>query len=165
MQNAARRQAVSMMMGMGEMELLELNSMVVGRINDLRRQKDLDEKEDKLRIQVENYLSSARSKVESMQDITRITDHVLTSPELIRTRDETCLKFDIIAREHVSKAYAQTGDKVQVQKQSSIDELVDVRETGEAALKTRGEASRSKIRAKIKNAMQQIQDLQSKYTA
>ncbi len=130
-----------------------------------QHQKDLDEKEQKLRIQVEEFLSTARSKVESLQDITRITDHVLTSPELIRTRDETCLKFDIVAREHISKAYAMTGDKVQVHKQSSVDELIDVRETGEAALKTKGESSRTKIRASIKNAMQKIQDLQSKYTS
>ncbi len=130
-----------------------------------QHQKDLDEIEVKLRDKVEEHLASSKARIDSMQDITRVTDHVLTSPELIRTRDETCLKFDIIAREHVSRAYNLTGDKVQSYKQESIDELKDLRERSEAALRARGDESRTRIRSSIKVAMQRIQDLQSKYTS
>ncbi len=130
-----------------------------------QHQKDLDEMETKLKDKVEEYLSGAKSRIDSMHDITRVTDHVLTSPELLRTRDETCLKFDIIAREHVSRAYSQTGDKIQLFKQESLDELTELRENGETVLKNRGEESRTKIRTAIKNAMQRIQDLQTQHTA
>ena len=130
-----------------------------------QHQKDLDDMEGKLKDRVEDYLAGAKSRIESMQDITRVTDHVLTSPELLRTRDETCLKFDIVAREHISRAYAQTGDKVQAYKNESQEALSELRAHGEAQLRNRGEESRTRIRTAIKNAMQKIQDLQSKYTA
>lgn len=128
-------------------------------------QKDLDEMETMLKERVDEYLGNAKSRVESMQDITRVTDHVLSSPELLRTRDETCLKFDIVAREHISRAYSQTGDKIQSYKQESQDALSEQRKHGEALLRNRGEESRTRIRAAIKTAMQKIQDLQTKYTA
>lgn len=130
-----------------------------------QHQKDLDEMETKLKDKVEEHLNGAKSRIDSMHDITRVTDHVLTSPELLRTRDETCLKFDIIAREHVSRAYSQTGDKIQLFKQESLDELTELRENGETILKNRGEETRAKIRNSIKNAMQRIQDLQTQHTA
>jgi hypothetical protein len=121
--------------------------------------------EQLLKAKVEEHLAGAKTRVESMQDITKVTDHVLTSPELIRTRDETCLKFDMLAREHVSRAYAQTGDKVQAYRQESLDELTSLREESENALRTKGDESRTRIRNSIKAAMQKISDLQTKYTA
>jgi len=130
-----------------------------------QHQKDLDEMEQGLKVKVEEHLAGAKARVESMQDITKVTDHVLTSPELIRTRDETCLKFDMLAREHVSRAYAQTGDKVQSYRQESIEELSNLREESENGLRTKGEESRTRIRNSIKAAMQKISDLQTKYTA
>lgn len=130
-----------------------------------QHQKDLDEIEIKLKEKVEEHLQSSKARIESMQDITKVTDNVLSSPELIRTRDETCLKFDIIAREHVSRAYALTGDKVQSHKQQSLDDLIALREGCETQLRDRGEQSRTRIRAAIKTALQRIQDLQSKYTS
>ena len=118
-----------------------------------------------LERKVSEYMAQARTKVESIQDISRVAETVLNSPELIRTRDETCLKFDIIAREHISRAYAQMGDRVQVQKSESLDELVYLRERAESALRTRGEEGRTRIRGALKNAMQKIQELQAQYTS
>jgi hypothetical protein len=129
-----------------------------------QHQKELDEMENKLNNKVENHLAGAKSRLESMQDVTKVTDHVLTSPELIRTRDETCLKFDIVAREHVSRAYARSGDRVQTYKQEALNEMIELRESSETALRSRGEESRTRIRNAIKAAMQKIQDLQTKYT-
>lgn len=118
-----------------------------------------------LERKVSEYMALARTKVESIQDISRVAETVLNSPELIRTRDETCLKFDIIAREHISRAYAQMGDRVQVQKSESLDELVYLRERAESGLRTRGEEGRTRIRTAMKNAMQKIQELQARYTS
>jgi ElaB/YqjD/DUF883 family membrane-anchored ribosome-binding protein len=130
-----------------------------------QHQRELDEIEKKLRGKIDEYLAAARQHIESMQDITKVTDYVLTSPELIRTRDETCLKFDILAREHVSKAFALTGDKVNELKQDSLDDLTELRQKHEVLLKDRAEESRSRIRGSIKSAMQKIQEVQSRYMA
>jgi hypothetical protein len=118
-----------------------------------------------LERKVSEYLAQARAKVESIQDISRVAETVLNSPELIRTRDETCLKFDIIAREHISRAYAEMGNRVQLQKSESLDELVYLRERAESALRTRGEEGRTRIRSALKNAMSKIQELQARYTS
>lgn len=128
-------------------------------------QKELDDIEKKLRAKIDEYLASARQHIESMQDITKVTDYVLTSPELIRTRDETCLKFDILAREHVSKAFALTGDKVNELKQDALDDLSELRQKHEVLLKDRAEDSRNRVRSSIRSAMQKIQDVQSRYMA
>ncbi|MBX9689050.1 MAG: hypothetical protein K2X27_20240, partial [Candidatus Obscuribacterales bacterium] len=78
---------------------------------------------------------------------------------------ETCLRFDIIAREHVSRAYALSGDRVQNYKQESAEALAELRQDCQSTIKSRGEQSRTRIRGAIKNAMQKIQDIQSQYTS
>lgn len=128
-------------------------------------QESLEVVHSNLERKVSEYLALARTKVESIQDISRVAETVLNSPELIRTRDETCLKFDIIAREHISRAYAEMGNRVQLQKSESLDELVYLRERAESSLRTRGEEGRARIRGALKNAMQKIQELQARHTS
>lgn len=128
-------------------------------------QESLEVVHTNLERKVSEYLALARTKVESIQDISRVAETVLNSPELIRTRDETCLKFDIIAREHISRAYAEMGNRVQLQKSESLDELVYLRERAESSLRTRGEEGRTRIRGALKNAMQKIQELQARHTS
>lgn len=130
-----------------------------------QHQKDLDEMELRLREKVDEYLSAAKARIDSIQDISKVTEQVLSSPELIRTRDETCLKFDILSREQIAKAYTIAGDRIQSFKQESADALVELRQDKEIAIRARGEDSRNKIRNSIRAAMQKIQDLQNRYTA
>ena len=143
--------------------LRDFRSRWLGSLED--HQESLEVLHENLERKVSEYMTQARAKVESIQDISRVAETVLSSPELIRTRDETCLKFDIIARDYISRSYAHMGDRVQVQKLDALDELVQLRERAESNLRNRGEEGRARIRTALKNAMHKIQELQTLHTS